>query len=295
MSNQELNTDNCTSISPACPIEETIYGYYPSLGANAWGVGFFGLCLIVNIGLGWRFKTWTYMLAMVLATFTSSLGYVGRVIMHNNPWDETGFMIQIILLTFSPAFNSAAIVGLSCAAILQLASLWPCHVTLVAPLPTVHANLSLFSAVPDPQAHRPHLLRTILPDPTTVLPLGLHQRRCSRLDPTIRRRRHRCIHRRRQDDGCRRRAHDCRRGLPGRHTGSLRRDGHRLQHSTMARPCPRAIRFQSPGDMDRYPIPYLRCLSGGAVHGDPDPLRLPNRGACWVRRSPSLSFTSATY
>jgi hypothetical protein len=95
--------DNCTDITPECPIEETIYGYYPSLGANGWGAGF------VNLFLGWRYKTWTYMIAMTLATFTSCLGYVGRVLMHDNPWDEPAFMLQIITLTFSPAFNSAAI------------------------------------------------------------------------------------------------------------------------------------------------------------------------------------------
>jgi hypothetical protein len=103
--------DNCTDISPACPVEETIYGYYPSLGANGWGAGFFGLCLFVNIFLGWRYKLWTYMIAMCLACLTSTLGYIGRILMNDNPWDEPSFLLQIITLTFSPAFNSAAIVS----------------------------------------------------------------------------------------------------------------------------------------------------------------------------------------
>lgn len=102
---------NCTDITPECPVEGTIYGYYPSLGANGWGAGFFGLCFFVNAYLGWRYKMWTYMIAMCLATFTSSIGYVGRVLMHDNPWDDNAFMLQIITLTFSPAFNSAAIVS----------------------------------------------------------------------------------------------------------------------------------------------------------------------------------------
>lgn len=104
------NFENCTSISPECPVEETVYGYYPSLAANGWGAGFFGLCFLVNIYLGWRYKTWTYMIAMSLATATSSIGYAGRVMMNDNPWDDPAFMLQIITLTFSPAFNSAAIV-----------------------------------------------------------------------------------------------------------------------------------------------------------------------------------------
>ena len=105
--------ENCTSISPECPVEETVYGYYPSLGANAWGTAFFGVCCIVNLFLGWRYKTWTYMIAMCLATATSCAGYAGRVLMHDNPWDDSAFMLQIITLTFSPAFNSAAIVRLA--------------------------------------------------------------------------------------------------------------------------------------------------------------------------------------
>jgi hypothetical protein len=173
MSNQELNTDNCTSISPECPIEETIYGYYPSLGANSWGVAFFGLCCLINIALGWRFKTWTYMIAMVLATFTSSLGYVGRIIMHNNPWNEPGFMLQIILLTFSPAFNSAAIVR---GPLNQFVS---CR------------RLTTVIAVPNTQTRNTHILRHLLPHPTPLLPLGFHLRRRPRPPPAIRRRRHR--------------------------------------------------------------------------------------------------------
>lgn len=42
-------------------MEATLYGYYPSLGWNAFFVGIFGICCIVNLGLGIRYKTWTYM------------------------------------------------------------------------------------------------------------------------------------------------------------------------------------------------------------------------------------------
>lgn len=101
--------DNCTAISLECPVEGTTYGYYPSLGWNAFFVAWFGLAAIINLLLGIRYKTWTYMIAIFLGAAGECAGYVGRIMMHNNPWDDTGFQIQIVLLIFSPAFLAAGI------------------------------------------------------------------------------------------------------------------------------------------------------------------------------------------
>lgn len=56
----------CVEVGPLCPVEGTLYGYYPSIGANAFFAAFFGLCLIAQIGLGIRYKTWTYMVSRPL-------------------------------------------------------------------------------------------------------------------------------------------------------------------------------------------------------------------------------------
>jgi len=53
----------CVEVGPECPVEGTLYGYYPSIGANAFFAAFFGLCLVINLGLGIRYKTWTYMVS----------------------------------------------------------------------------------------------------------------------------------------------------------------------------------------------------------------------------------------
>jgi hypothetical protein len=37
------------------------------------------------------------------------VGYAGRVILYNNPFDETGFQMQICCLIISPAFVSAGL------------------------------------------------------------------------------------------------------------------------------------------------------------------------------------------
>ena len=49
------------------------------------------------------------MLAMCLAALAEAIGYVGRVILHHNPWSAAGFETQICCLILAPAFNSAAI------------------------------------------------------------------------------------------------------------------------------------------------------------------------------------------
>ncbi|KAJ4349530.1 uncharacterized protein N0V89_008146 [Didymosphaeria variabile] len=103
------DADTCTAVGPGCPVEETLYGYYPNLGWNAFFVGFFGLCCIINLALGIRYRTWTYMIALCLGCAAEAAGYYGRVMMNHNPYDSIGFQIQICLLIISPAFISAGI------------------------------------------------------------------------------------------------------------------------------------------------------------------------------------------
>lgn len=102
-------SDNCTSISPACPVEASIYGYYPSLPGNAFFVAIFALLTLANFVLGLRFRTYTYTIAMTVGCFGETVGYVGRVLLHSNPFSQTGFEMQICCLIISPAFIAAAI------------------------------------------------------------------------------------------------------------------------------------------------------------------------------------------
>lgn len=51
----------------------------------------------------------TFQIALCLGCIAEAAGYVGRVMMHNNPYDDIGFQIQICLLIIAPAFLSAGI------------------------------------------------------------------------------------------------------------------------------------------------------------------------------------------
>ncbi|EXJ81690.1 hypothetical protein A1O1_07755 [Capronia coronata CBS 617.96] len=99
----------CTEVTPQCPVEHSIYGYYPSIGANAFFVALFAMCAVLQLYAGIRYKTWTYLVAMFLGSVDQALGYIGRVILYNNPFNSIGFQIQICCLILGPAFNSAAI------------------------------------------------------------------------------------------------------------------------------------------------------------------------------------------
>ena len=89
-------TANCT-IS-ACPIEYSVYGYRPSLAASGVVIAMYLLCLAVQIIQGWRFRTWGFMAATALGCLDEILGYVGRILLWQNPWNNAGFIMQIGLL-----------------------------------------------------------------------------------------------------------------------------------------------------------------------------------------------------
>ncbi len=92
-----------------CPATESIYGYAPDLAANAIFLAIFAISAVVFTIQGVRTKTRSFTIAMVLGCFCESLGHGGRMMLHYDPFSETGFKLQICLLTFAPAFLAAGI------------------------------------------------------------------------------------------------------------------------------------------------------------------------------------------
>ena len=75
-----------------CPLDlAQIIGYIPTLAGNSLFLGLFGLALILQVFLGIRFKTWGFLLGMVLGLLLEILGYLGRVELHNNPFSADWF------------------------------------------------------------------------------------------------------------------------------------------------------------------------------------------------------------
>ncbi|KAM3080870.1 hypothetical protein ACMFMG_004829 [Clarireedia jacksonii] len=103
------DSQNCTSITPSCPVEYTIYGYTPSLGFNAFFLAYFTLFSLIHLILLPRYKTYFYSITLIVGCLGEVTGYIGRVLMNHNPWSSIGFQIQISCLIFSPTFVVAGI------------------------------------------------------------------------------------------------------------------------------------------------------------------------------------------
>ena len=98
---------NCTL--SVCNISQSVYHYRPSVPANATILAFFALSLIIALIQGWKYRTYSFTIALFFGYLAEIIGYVGRLMLHSNPFSFNGFLIQIICITIAPAFYSAAI------------------------------------------------------------------------------------------------------------------------------------------------------------------------------------------
>lgn len=78
-----------------CPIEWSNLQYRPSLPANITFVAIFAVIGIAHTYLGWRWRSWGFMGGMVMGCLSEVIGYVGRIMMYNDPFSFAAFMIQI--------------------------------------------------------------------------------------------------------------------------------------------------------------------------------------------------------
>lgn len=103
------STKGCKSISLECPVEATIYGYYPSLAGNIVMIAIFAICATSQVILGIKYRLRAYPIVVFLGCLGECIGYVGRVMMHSNPWDSGGFTMQILLIIISPSLLAAGL------------------------------------------------------------------------------------------------------------------------------------------------------------------------------------------
>ncbi|KAJ0420273.1 RTA1 like protein-domain-containing protein [Aspergillus carlsbadensis] len=101
------NTELCTL--DTCPLELGIVQYLPLLWAQILFMAIFGAAVIPQLIFGIRYKTWTFMVAMVLGLIGEVIGYGGRIMIHDNPFKLDGFLMYLVPLTIAPAFFTAAI------------------------------------------------------------------------------------------------------------------------------------------------------------------------------------------
>ena len=93
----------CSRVTDICTVKDSTYGYYPSLPANALFLAIFLSCALLQIYQGIRYKSWTFSIAVACGCVTEVIGYIGRIIMHGNPYSNLGFTMQICCLILGPA------------------------------------------------------------------------------------------------------------------------------------------------------------------------------------------------
>ncbi|KAK1764346.1 parasitic phase-specific protein psp-1 [Phialemonium atrogriseum] len=98
---------NCTL--ELCPVEWSALQYRPSLAASGIFIGLFATTMIIHIVEGIRWQTWGFMACMILGCLDEIIGYVGRIVLHGNPFSFSGFFVNIFCIATAPLFFCAAI------------------------------------------------------------------------------------------------------------------------------------------------------------------------------------------
>ncbi|ESZ94222.1 hypothetical protein SBOR_5397 [Sclerotinia borealis F-4128] len=102
-----MNPHLCTL--DTCDLSLSSFEYLPTVAGNSIFAVLFGIFFISQIGLGIKFKTWGYMVAMIFGLLLEIIGYVARILLHYAPFDKNNFLMYLICLTIAPAFLTAAI------------------------------------------------------------------------------------------------------------------------------------------------------------------------------------------
>ncbi|KAI8623730.1 RTA1-domain-containing protein [Xylariaceae sp. FL1651] len=93
-----------------CDITTSWYGYQPNLGINVFFVAIYSIlvvyCFILSI---WKRQWLVYTIAILIGSLLELVGYIARVVGHNDPWFGTGWILQYAIITFAPVFMTAAI------------------------------------------------------------------------------------------------------------------------------------------------------------------------------------------
>jgi hypothetical protein len=56
-------------------------------------MAFFGVCIFAQVGLGAVYKTWGFAVCMFFGLVLEVVGYVGRIMIHNNPFIFNNFLM----------------------------------------------------------------------------------------------------------------------------------------------------------------------------------------------------------
>ncbi|TVY24036.1 Sphingoid long-chain base transporter [Lachnellula hyalina] len=92
-----------------CPIDDAFVDYLPSLAGNATYLAIFAILWLAQVYLGIRYRTWGFLATMAVGGLLEIAGYLGRILLHSDPFNFNYFLIYLICLTIGPTLLSAAL------------------------------------------------------------------------------------------------------------------------------------------------------------------------------------------
>lgn len=101
---------NCNGVSDLCPVEASLYGDYLTRSGNAVLLAVFSLCALGQIAnaVYTRTRTYSFSICLLAGTICEILGYAGRIMLIDDPWNFAAFAMQMCCLIVGPAFIAAA-------------------------------------------------------------------------------------------------------------------------------------------------------------------------------------------
>ena len=95
--NFDILQEYCT-LETCCLIQGLIH-YQPSIPGNVVYLSIFGILIALQLLQGIYYRTWGFLIALFCGTLLEILGYVGRILMHSNPFVMDRFLLYLICLT----------------------------------------------------------------------------------------------------------------------------------------------------------------------------------------------------
>lgn len=99
-----FETSQCTW--DTCCLAQSAFYYLPNYGANIFFAVLFGVILLPQLGLGIFYRTWGFMVGMLLGLALEVVGYAARVELHGFPWDKNQFLMSVQRSRVQPALSA---------------------------------------------------------------------------------------------------------------------------------------------------------------------------------------------
>ena len=90
-----LNQNDLCTVK-TCPMDYAFLDYLPTVSGNAFYAAWFAILLVGQLILGCYYRTWAYTFSMCSGLLLEIVGYVGRVMLHDDPFSNGNFLMLFI-------------------------------------------------------------------------------------------------------------------------------------------------------------------------------------------------------